>query len=471
MKILLILLLLFVSPNFAVFGQTFTQEIFKPEKVRGQFHYTNSGESKIQYKKLKDAIIRIEDNRVQLLDEKFQLVDELNLPEQLDDMSYNFEVDEQYIYLIQSYPNKNSEEPEHVLHLINRNDFATNQTIKIENDRRFESVEIILLNGHSFLVFTDKRHLMRSLQEFTPETDKFTELNYREYANSRKNETIWHKPVVKDAQLFFQTTSNSVDRKKNTSFMLYFDENFKLIKQTTSNYNMETGEVITTGEDGEETTTSTNIFASETEYDPYALNVNGTQVWIKTVVRMNNFIPSIETWISYDKENFEINLNVHLKKEFKAVGIKKNGVGINAPIVRVDPINNSITAEYRIFKPGLNPDDYEAEIIYFNLNTEFRLRNVYKLKMEHYPIENALSQMVKTSQNLHTDNKMNSVFKITDQARKWAGETANSNDNVYDFLFSQDKIGELCTVIQTNDSQILFIDKEDGSTTGYVFSK
>lgn len=460
------LILLFLSFSAFIFlpstlkAQASKKEIKTQGTKRSIFHYQLSGNAQIEYLEFDDFVIRIERSVIQFLDENLKEVDRIELPTTEGYEEYSISKDDDRLYVLQeSSPNVfHTEGRKHTLFIINLYDFTHYETHEITSTNPFNSITLLALKNQLFIALTNNKELT-TLYKYEPKGNKVNNLDFKKFADQYSSEGIWLTPLILSDQLVI----SSYNQEKQISQSIYLDENFTLVNRESMIMDPTTNAYKKLDKNGEEMTSVAEML---TEGVAYPIQINNSTLWIKNRYTISKFTSSCETWVSYDENNFEINLTEHLKKEMKACGMNKS-TGLNAPIIYADPINNSIVVQYWIiyYVQGQPVERF----IYFNLNRRFFLRNAYKLKMTRYPIDTKENQQSNAYSSSILKNQM--TFEINKTPKKWEGDVTNTHDNAFDFAFTQEKPKGLHTIIQMKKAQYLFIDRKDGSTTGYIFKK
>ncbi len=462
----ILLLSFFLLPIYSS-AQNFTKEISKAGNDRDDYHNRYTGESTIQYLEFEEFVIRTEGATIQFFDENLVEVDKIQFPEKSENYHYAVTKDESHLYVVQTSQDSYADVISINLFIIDLYDFSEYETIEIRCGEKYTSTKLLVLEGKLFFAFNNAA-LLIELHKISDDLESSEEIELTPLMNEYTRDGSWLAPTIKDGHLLL--TAYLSTGKSSASQTITFDKNFKLISEQTVLFDLSTMQSTFIDADGEETTSKVETNMKEGVESPaYAIEVNGEEIWIKNVITMKGYTTNIETWVSRDEFKFEINLSEHLKKEMKSAGMKKS-TGMNMPIIYADPINNSIIVQYWliVYIQGQPVESF----VYFNLNSKFMLRNAYKVKMTRYPIDRLVNQQMMAVMNNITGNKNRSItLEINKNPKKWVGDASQGTENAFDFLFSNDRIKGLCTIIQANHMQYLFIDREDGSTTAYRFSR
>lgn len=459
------------SPN--TYAQNETSELIKTGQIRSQFHYTDNGKARIKYLEFDEFIIRLEENVISFFDESLKQVDQISLPEDSENITYSIDQDDNYLYIIQKrkFGEYRDATYKYAFYKVNLYDFSNYETSELESQEPFSLVTLLLFKGNAIIALTGKTGLSE-LQISKPNNKYLEKVDFKKYENEACEGGRWGGPMIMDGSLRCYVYKQDGEL-KSTSQILFFDKNLKVIKEHLAETNLETREVIITDENGDEVITDISMKSAFANPLPYPINVNGEKIWVKTTYKVKGFIPKIEaTWVSRDSANNYINLTEHLKNEMKSTGVKKS-TGMNAPVIYADPINNSIIIQYWLVADvQLNGiGGVVQSFVYFNLDSQFNLRATYKIKMDRYPLGDPISQQMTAQYDQISGTNQNITFVINKNPKKWKGVTIGTTQNAFDYLFSQERTKGLCTIINANNSQYLFIDREDGSTTGYIFKK
>lgn len=469
-KLFFVILVLF---TWLAYGQERTVEINTPVKDREQFHYSTNGEARIKYLAFNEFIIRQEDNTITFLDENLNKVDAITIPENSSRTDYKIDQDGDYLYVLQKSYFAEPKSPNHkfIFYKVDLYDFSLFKSFEITGESTFTAVSLTLFKGNVLLALLNGETLLE-LQVVSAKSNTLTSVNYEQYAIEECEGGNWSGPTILKEELILSVLKTD-ENENQIRHILYLDQNLAPVKETIFRFDLRTNSYIYTDESGTEIKSISNktMRIRDLEPVPYSVEVNGQKIWIKTTYKQKGYSTKIEaTWISRDSAGIYLNLSEHLKREMKASGASKS-TGMNIPKIYADPINNSIIVQYWLVSNVEinNMGKLVESFVYFNLDSDFNLRNMYKVKMSRYPLADATSRLMTDRANQILSATTNISFEIDKTPKQWEGDSQSNKNNAFDYLFSGSRVDGLCTVINATNTQYLFVDTKNGGTVGYIF--
>lgn len=428
-----------------------------------------------------DQVVRREGNHIDYLDENLSLISHLTLPENEDLKDhffyrYQIVVSESYIYVCQTLKEAVSratmEIKESKLYRIQKLDFMEIESFEIPHTTDEDQISILEKNDIIY-ISTKSNRLLKKFYTVDNENLSLSTLAYDNLLHQLPNKIDFRSAFLLNDTITFSATE-LVNKEITTTTVLVDNaleilsyrkivNNFK--KDLYSVYDINGTQIF----QGNTESYNTTFFSDRTDFAD--IHVDSNTFYIRKLRSVNG---GYETWLSTDLDNKK----VHIEKKFMDMFEDLDLSGATSCFPLPDPANGSITLRmtFPIYTNSTTPygNTYnyaQSELcIYLSLTKELELRSIYSTTFIYDPESSFLIVAVE-----HGGNYNSSVLKEVQNLSYFKNNSKIAEfgqKNAYDVLHTLiNEEHDFFTIFHSMDKQYLFVEKEDGTSNGYIFTK